>query len=337
MKKREEANNTQSSGDENIQHRKLSSSKQNIFSSSDSEEDQQYQNESAEEDSIKNPIRKSSQRHIKAKSNIKKSKSKSKIISTKKRVKKTESGKRKSENRENLDSDDNDDDIKFSFHVTKKPIRNKKYFIYKEKKYEVDFELLKINSSYFYQNKKQFKNIEYINLLSEEENQILIPEEAIDAFIASCNNDPCQISLSSVIALNYLSQKFQFTELIQITTDFFNAHRIQLALKSLLFKTAFKNIAMNTRNEEEIISNNLNHFIKDDEMLSLPINLLKNIIDKYFNLDQEHKKDELNEVFEFLFKILDRKGKDASILFNGIDFKQDYFIIFNRLNQYYLI
>ena len=243
---------------------------------------------------------------------------------------------------ENKEEEDNEEEesteIKLTFQVHKKPIRNKKYFVYKEKRYEVDFELLKINSEYFYNNKKQFKYIECINILNEEEeNQILIPEEAIQAFIASCNNDPCQISLSSVIALNYLSQKFQFTELIQITTDFFNAHRIQLALKSLLFKTAFKNIAMNTRNEEEIISNNLNHFIKDDEMLSLPINLLKNIIDKYFNLDQEHKKDELNEVFEFLFKILDRKGKDASILFNGIDFKQDYFIIFNRLNQYYLI
>lgn len=61
------------------------------------------------------------------------------------------------------------DDIELSFHVGKKSNRSKKYLVYKNQQFEVDFSFLKNNSEYFYENRRQFKNILYINLINEEE------------------------------------------------------------------------------------------------------------------------------------------------------------------------
>lgn len=63
-----------------------------------------------------------------------------------------------------------------------------KYFVYKNKKYHFDFSLFKKNSNYFYNNRNLLKNVETINLLNECDDSIEIPEEAIHAFISSCQN-----------------------------------------------------------------------------------------------------------------------------------------------------
>lgn len=113
-------------------------SKKSLKEEDDEEEqhDKKYLEEDEEEEELKTKII---------------SKSKTKI--TRKSKGKRKGGKKlfkkpKLENKKEKGSPE----IKLTFQVHKKPIRNKKYFVYREKQYEVDFELLKINSEYFYNN-----------------------------------------------------------------------------------------------------------------------------------------------------------------------------------------
>ena len=81
------------------------------------------------------------------------------------------------------------DNSNFSFHITKQVIRDRKYFVYHDKKYPVDFDLLKKNSNYFYANKNQFKKQEYIELIDENEEYVKLTDESIQAFISSIQNE----------------------------------------------------------------------------------------------------------------------------------------------------
>lgn len=97
-----------------------------------------------------------------------------------------------------------------SFHITKQTNQNTKYFVYgkQNKKYPIDFDLLKKNCNYFYRNRKQFKDIECINL--NDENDKEIKEEAIEAFIKSCENEKSNVKLSSIFDLQYLAYKYEY-------------------------------------------------------------------------------------------------------------------------------
>ena len=63
-------------------------------------------------------------------------------------------------------------------------IRYNKNFVYKGKKYPIDFNLIITNSNYFYNKRDQFTNIEDIQLTEE---LINITEESIPIFISSCH------------------------------------------------------------------------------------------------------------------------------------------------------
>ena len=129
---------------------------------------------------------------------------------------------------------------KLSFQVIKQPPRNTKYFINKGKKYKIDYDLLKRNSNYFYQNRKLFKHVDDINLLSDEEQFINISEESINAFIASCQNEVCEINLSEAIGLQYLSYKFEIPNLTTTIDHFIEEYSEDLLFQSLLFKSNYQ-------------------------------------------------------------------------------------------------
>ena len=50
----------------------------------------------------------------------------------------------------------------FPVHIKKQAIINTKYFVYQHKQYPVDFDLLKKNSIYFYENQNKFQNVNEI-------------------------------------------------------------------------------------------------------------------------------------------------------------------------------
>ena len=214
-----------------------------------------------------------------------------------------------------------------SFHITKQTNRNMKYFIYREKKYPINFNLLINNCNYFYRNRKQYKDIEDIKLLNDDEERIILSDEAIQAFISTCQNEKCQIKLSSIIPLHYLSYKFEYPELQAITDKYIEDHSDELVIQTLLFNPA-------AEKEEEIISSNFSEFIKNDQILQLPISTLDRIFQNY-KKSKTAKKIDNNEIIIFLFKCLDRYGKDASILFNDVDFQEENVGVVNRLlNEY---
>ena len=119
----------------------------------------------------------------------------------------------------------------FSFHVKTQIIRNKKYFVYHHKEYPVDFGLLKKNSNYFYKNRNQYQEEQYIEIIKEEEEYVKLSDESIQSFICSCQNEPCTIKKSSVIPLQYLAHKYEFAELIEITDTFIEEHSDNLFFK----------------------------------------------------------------------------------------------------------
>ena len=192
------------------------------------------------------------------------------------------------------------------------------------------------------ENQRQFQEKEKIEIINEEEEEYVeLSEESIQAFISSCQNEPCTIEKSSVIQLQYLAKKIEFTELIQFTDKFIEDHSEDLIFETLIFKTNKMNKTncssshFDTSKEEKFISEHLSEFIQKEKMLELPIPLLYRVLKLFF--ESQHNKDELRSgLTDFLFKCLDKYGRSASVLFNLIDFKEQRNELVNRLIKNYL-
>ena len=213
------------------------------------------------------------------------------------------------------------------------------------KKFPIDFDKLKKNSNYFYRNRKEFKQVDSINILDEFDNELIdISEDAIQAFVASCQNEPCQIHLSDVIPLQYLSYKYEFPRLITITDKFIQEHSDKLVFESILYKLSLRpnnetfsipSEFFDTKNEEEIICDHLNEYIQNDQMHLLPVPVLHRIFSNCHSKSENKLRENPNELIEFLFKCLDKYGKDASVLFSLVDFENQTIGVVNKLIQNY--
>ena len=122
---------------------------------------------------------------------------------------------------------------KQTFWIENPTIQNNKYFTYKEKRYLINFDLLIMNSKYFFKNKQKYENIEYIPLLNDTELSLNIPEESIIAFVLSCQNKQFKVSIFSVVPLQYLSIKYEYPSLTNITNEFINKHSDELIFQIL--------------------------------------------------------------------------------------------------------
>ena len=70
-------------------------------------------------------------------------------------------------------------------------------------------------------------------------------------------------------------------------------------------------------------------------MLLLPIPILNRIFQNYHKKIESNKNQQNQQIIEFLFKVIDKYGKDGSILFNNIDFQKENIYVINRLlNEY---
>lgn len=103
----------------------------------------------------------------------------------------------------------------FFVNINKQTVQNPKYFVYKNKKYQINFDLLKQNCTYFYQNQDKYLEEDNINIFNgeDEDEEFLLSEDSIKSFIKICQNEATEISISSVISLQYLSYKYEYPEL----------------------------------------------------------------------------------------------------------------------------
>lgn len=120
-------------------------------------------------------------------------------------------------------------------HIANPIPRDQKNFIYHKKEYPIDFELLKKNCGYFYNNQKQFEEITDICLLNGDEEAISLTDESVESFIKICQNEKCQIKLSNIIPLQYLSYKYDFQALKTVTDELITKYSKELLFEKLLF------------------------------------------------------------------------------------------------------
>ncbi|KAK8841507.1 hypothetical protein M9Y10_027126 [Tritrichomonas musculus] len=200
--------------------------------------------------------------------------------------------------------------------------------------------MLKKNSIYFYKNQDKFKDIQRIELMDEHEKYIKLTDESIEAFISSCQNEPCSIENSSIIPLQYLAHKFEFNELIQFTDKYIKDNSEDLIFATLFFKTdemtekSSNHSFFDTSKEEHFISDHLPEYIQKEEMLNLPITVLYRIFELFYK-DQQNNDEIKNDMTIFLFNCLDKYGKSASALFSFIDFGEQKIEVVNRLLKDY--
>ena len=209
------------------------------------------------------------------------------------------------------------DSIDLPIYINKQTALNQKYFQFHDKQYPIDFDLLKKNCHYFYENRKEYKNVTVINLLTNEENDLDISDESVEVFIKCCHNEPTQIRLPSVISLHYLSTKFEFKELNQITSQFITQHSNQLIFEKILFQEHLlktencQNTFFDTSKEEEYISDHMKQFINNEKMTLLPISVLDRILTLYFTNNGRDEKVEMSEINNFLIRCIDKFGRNA--------------------------
>lgn len=210
--------------------------------------------------------------------------------------------------------------------------RTDKNFVYKGKKYPVDFMILTRFSKFFFDNQEQYNNISDIEI---SEDGIEISEEEIQNFICFCQfkQNEVKITHSNVFSLRHLAIKYEVPILIQSTTDYIMNNNKDLILQSLLYNSQ-RNQPDPT--DENFISSHFFNFITNTELSKLSIPVLYRILtnpmmEKVSDMNDFHQK----QLFEFIFKCLDEHKRPASVLFQIFEVDDINNDVFNRLfNEY---
>lgn len=218
---------------------------------------------------------------------------------------------------------------KVSFDPVKPIVRPDKNFLIKRKRYPIDFGLIKKYSNYFYHNRKSYKGVNDIEL---QINDFEITEESIHAFISCCQNQPFDITNSTVFLLHKLSIQYEVPELSKLTDEY-----IQKNHKQLIFQIISENqnlkVNFDLSEEEEIIVAHFFEYVNEEQLISLPINVLYRIVNKLKlkKMDSQSR----NQFIEFLFKCLDKHKRKASVLFTNLDLEYVNVNLITRLLSNY--
>ena len=214
------------------------------------------------------------------------------------------------------------------------PIRANKYFVYKEKKYPIDFCLIKKYSNYFYLNRGKFKSIDNIELKPENYE---ISDEAISIFIACCQNEPFDINNTNVFPLYQLSIQYDVPVLKNVSLQYINDNQKTLIFQSISYKLKCQNSITNIdlSLEEDTIASNFFEYINDDQLISLPVPVLYKIINNQkLNINSMNLTNQ-GQFIEFLFKCLDKHRREASVLFLNLDIENERIEVLSRLISAY--
>lgn len=191
---------------------------------------------------------------------------------------------------------------------------NVKYFVYKGEHYPFDYDLIKRTSFYISRNDEYFRAQTNISL-NDNQSFDLSPE-TITNFIRCCENQDFHVNESNEFCLHSLSVQYEVPYLQNVTKQYINEHLENFALESLL---ATKTLEIDdTTFIEDLISENFPSFINKENILLLPIPVLHRLIIKYTSQSNQEEKFNDQNLVDFLFRCLDKYGREASILFSLI-------------------
>lgn len=138
-----------------------------------------------------------------------------------------------------------------------KPLnRTDKNFVYKGKKYPIDFSLVKKYSNYFYRKRKEYKDVQDIDIAEMN----LISEESFQCFVSCCQQENFLLNDSNVLALHQLSIQYEVTELTKATENYITNNNKDLVFQSIRFKMQFQNI-----NEPQMLDSQTTTGLDSDE------------------------------------------------------------------------
>lgn len=216
-----------------------------------------------------------------------------------------------------------------------------KSIIYKDKPYPIDFDILKKYSTYFNENRKEYKKCDEIIF---SKNDFDVSEASFQNFISFCQMSKYQINKTTIFDLYYLSIKFGVGKLEQKANEYISKNYTDLIFQSISFKNEmkvknddlFKNkMTFDLKNEEEILISHFFELIDDEKLHHLPVDFIYKIINSdelNINKLDQTKQDQL---IQFLFKCLDHHGRKASILFLNLDVENQRINVLNRLQEEY--
>lgn len=192
------------------------------------------------------------------------------------------------------------------------------YFLYKGKKYPFKFDFFKNSSKYFSTNLSRFEQIEVIPLIDDESGECAnIDEDSIDTFIQYVQRQKVTLNNDNVCTLNYLANKFEVPQLINVTKNYISVHQSELVLTILISNQNDSNFVTDVY--ETIVSENLPKCIDDEHLLMINIPIIYRIL-KMFSVSSKKEEKNSLKINEFLFKMLDKNGIKASPLFEFADF-----------------
>lgn len=107
-------------------------------------------------------------------------------------------------------------------------------FIYKDKKYPIKLDLIKLSSKYFMENQFLIQNRKDIPLKDDKiEQNIIFTDESIQSFIKFLQFERILLDNDNVSALNYLAKKYKVITLENITNEYIFEHHQDLILQIL--------------------------------------------------------------------------------------------------------
>ena len=106
--------------------------------------------------------------------------------------------------------------------------------------------------------------------------------------------------------------------MISLTENYINNHRNEIIIPFMLMNENKKDELYEKC--EKIVSNDLEHFINDDNLLLLHVSTIHRILTEYQMKNNNHTK---REIIEFLFKYFRKHKRSASVLFEKIDFSNE--------------
>ncbi|KAK8867128.1 hypothetical protein M9Y10_010101 [Tritrichomonas musculus] len=193
------------------------------------------------------------------------------------------------------------------------------FFVYEGRKYPFNINVFNIFSKFFKSNKIEINQNISIDQIVEAFPGIKLTDKTIQDFLNYCQNKDISLNNENVFVLQSMADYFIVPSL-KTAIDKYMLHNQDGMINDFLSKAQDNQIS-NKEQFEEIISNDLKKYIGNENLLSLPIESMYRILTKY-----KLKNDDINntpKIIDFLFKCLDKYGKDASILFENINFHKN--------------
>ena len=206
------------------------------------------------------------------------------------------------------------------------------YFIYKNKKFPINFDFFKNSSEIFANNLIDIDGNQNIQLIDDELKEYFeLSEESIQNFVNYVHRQDIFLNNDNVMGINYLATKYKIISLKQATEEYINDNHREMLLPNLLIHQ--NDLLFDTSSFETILSENLEEYINDGRLLDLNIPILFRILEKYSK--SEKAKNGFNQnIMDFLFKCLDKYKRNASVLFSFINIEKIQLYLKRLLTDY---